>query len=134
MDKKFNHVKTFEQFELSNADQLDEGLFGTNWQKLYDELNKEDENAVKDFHIKLLSDKISANSEAGRNTVKTVLKSNSIDITRRKKEIDLAKANDWKIVVTPSGRDYVVKAEKNVKYASDFKEGGTGGKTSMGGI
>jgi hypothetical protein len=133
--KEFKHVKTFEQYtEFADSEHVDERLFGTNWQKDYDALNKEDEAAVKAFHVKLLSDKITANSQAGRDSVKRLLNSNSLDITRRKKEIEIAKNNNWKIVVTPSGSDYVVKAEKNVKFGSEFKEGGTGGKTSMGGI
>lgn len=125
----YKHLKTFEQF---SAEETNEGLFSPSWDKEYEKLDKANEELVKNFHTKLMENKISAKSDVGRNSTKLAIK--KVDLTRRLKELEFAKSAKWDIVVTPSGTDYIVKDAKKVNFGSDFKSGGTGGHTGAGGV
>lgn len=107
-----------------NEEQLNESLAGK-WEKL----DKNDEQAVRNFALNIQKD---VQGDAGLRVIKNAIAKAKIDSL--KQLLDKAAKDGFKGALRPAGNSFVYRPKAERKLASDFKSGGTGGKTGMGGV
>jgi len=121
--ESFQEYTTEKPVEL-NEEQLNEGLY-KKWQKI----DKDDEELVRKFAMAIGKD---AKSDAGVKSINLAIKKAKFDSL---KDL-LVKASEDKFrgKLRPSGDSFVYRPAAERKLKSEFTSGGTGGKTSMGGV
>jgi hypothetical protein len=107
-----------------NEEQLNEGLY-----KQWTKIDKDNEELVKKFAMNIGKD---AKSDAGIKSINLAIKKAKFDSL--KQLLDKAAEDKFQGKLRPSGDSFVYRPAAERKIASEFKSGGTGGKTSMGGV
>lgn len=116
--------KPVELQEELNEEQLNESLF-RKWEKL----DKDDDEAVRNFAMKLGKD---VQGDAGLKTIKSAIQKAKLDSL--KQLLSKAAEDKFKGKLRPAGNSFVYRPAAERKVKSEFAGGGTQGKTQLGGV